>query len=401
MNIKLNLTPSQNLGRHALPEEAHKASAQGLPQDKFVPSETRGYAPENRLLWDSWFMQDKDGYRLYHLDAPMDPDPETRHERAQIRTAFSKDLVNWKDDGFALKSGPRGSWDDGPIWTGSTYKEDGTYYKFYTGRNHRDGQTQRIGLAKSTDGINWERGEKPLLEADSRWYETDEESPVYRAFRDPFIVKNPEDGKYLMYFTAKTKGGDPTYRGCVGLATADSMEGPWEQKPPVLAPGSIAEMECPQVLKKNDKWYMFITTKGANYSPERTEKVGSQQTGLHGWVSGSPTGPFEPVRGDGVISGNDSNMFSTRLVEDKDRPGEYNALGWYMGDREVLVDESKREAARETGRAAAGAAIGGVGGALIRVLEKGYTLSEPHPVVWDESGPRIETGRIFNSSVTK
>lgn len=371
-----------------------KDRAKPVPSDEFVPSQTEGYAPEGRFLWDSWFMPEKGGYRLYHLDAPGDPDPETRHERAQIRTAFSTDLKNWTDQGFALKSAEPGAWDDGPIWTGSTYQENGQYYKFYTGRNQRDGQTQRIGLAKSSDGINWERGEKPLLEADSRWYETDEPSPVYRAFRDPFIVKNPKDGKYLMYFTAKTKDGDPTYRGCIGVATADKMEGPWEQQGPVLAPGTIAEMECPQVLEKDGKWYLFITTKGSNYSPEWEKKVGGQETGLHGYVGDSPTGPFEPVRGDAVIAGNDSNMFSVRLVEDKSRPGEYQALGWYMEDREVTVDQSRRQSARGLATAASGSAIGGVAGALLQVTEKAFTISEPHPVVWDETGPRLETGRI-------
>lgn len=359
------------------------------PLDSFEPSRVDGYAPEGRFLWDSWVMPEKDGYRLYHLDAPGDPDPETRHERAQIRTAFSTDLKNWKDDGFALKSGPKGSWDDGPIWTGSTYKENGHYYKFYTGRNHRDGQTQRIGLAHSEDGIHWNRSEKPLMEADSRWYETNEESPVYRAFRDPFVIKNPDSGKYMMYFTAKTKDGDPTYRGCIGMATADSMEGPWKQQAPVLAPGNFAEMECPQVLHKDNKWYLFFTTKGTNYSPQWTKHVGSQQTGLHGFVSNSPTGPFEPVRGDAVIAGSDSNMFSVRFVEDRKRPGEYQALGWYMNDRKVLVDESKRAAAY-----AGAAAVGGVAGAMVSVTEKAYHLSEPHPVTWDAQGPHIVTGRV-------
>lgn len=359
-----------------------------LPRDEFVPSTTEGYAPPDRFLWDSWVLADQGKYRLFHLDAPVDADPETRHERAQIRTAVSDDLKNWVDTGYAIESGPAGAWDDGPIWTGSSYREGDRYYTFYTGRNHRDGQTQRIGLATSVDGKTWTRAEKPLLEADSRWYETDESSPVFRAFRDPYVVKDPSSGKYLMYFTAKTKDGHPRYRGCVGVATADRLEGPYEQQPPVLAPGNFAEMECPQVLEKDGKWYLFFTTKGENYSPEWEARVGSQQTGLHGFVGDSPTGPFKPLNGDAVVAGTDSNMFAVRFVPDQARSGEYQAVGWFMADRPVKVDQAKLLAAR-----VGGAAVGGVAGPMVDVLEKAYTLSEPYPVRWDEAGPHIITGR--------
>lgn len=362
------------------------------PRDTFVRSE--GYAPKGEFLWDCWTLFDEGQYTLFHLSAPQDPDPETRHHRAQVRTAVSTDLKNWTDTGFALESGPEGSWDDGPIWTGSTYKENGNYYMFYTARNQRDGQTQRIGLATSSDGVNWKRGEKPLLEADSRWYETDEPSPVYRAFRDPHVVKDPESGKYLMYFTAKTKDGHERYRGCIGLAVADKLDGPYEMKPPVLAPGHYAEMEVPQVIERDGKWHLFFTTKGENYHPDLSARLGGPQTGLHGFVGDSPTGPFEPIGGHGVVAGDDSNMFAIHLMPDQKRPGEYEAIGWFMKDRQVRVDASRIAQARGLANSAGAAAVGGVAGMGIEVLEKAYTLSEPYPVVWDETGVRIETGRV-------
>jgi hypothetical protein len=42
---------------------------------------------------------------------PEDPDPDTRHDRAQIRTAVSDDLTHWNDEGLAEEKGPAGSWD--------------------------------------------------------------------------------------------------------------------------------------------------------------------------------------------------------------------------------------------------------------------------------------------------
>jgi hypothetical protein len=42
---------------------------------------------------------------------PEDPYPDTRHDRAQIRTAVSDDLIHWNDEGLAEEKGPAGSWD--------------------------------------------------------------------------------------------------------------------------------------------------------------------------------------------------------------------------------------------------------------------------------------------------
>lgn len=379
----------------ALSHRADAAPGAADPQDVFTPSGPEGYAPsDGSFLWDSWVLKRPDGaYTLFHLTAPANPDPNARHDQAQIRTAVSKDLHSWVDTGVALPAGPEGAWDDGPIWTGSTLYENGTYYLFYTGRNRRDGQTQRIGLATSHDGVNWDRPEKPLLEADSRWYETDEASPVYRAWRDPYVIKDPESGKYCMFFTAKTKEGDPTFRGCIGMATAEALEGPWEVQPPVLAPESYAQMECPQVIERDGTWYLFFSSAASDYDPDWAAAVGGAQTGLHCFVADSLTGPYEPLKGHGIVSGTDSNLYATRLLPDPDRPGEHLALGWFMEDRQVDRQGALVEQARFTAGQAAAAAVPGPVGAAVRLTEKAFTLSEPYPVVWDGDSVRIETGK--------
>ncbi|MEQ8173310.1 MAG: family 43 glycosylhydrolase, partial [Candidatus Eremiobacterota bacterium] len=250
----------------------------------------KSYCPEGRYLWDSWVLEDNiDGekiYRLYHLDAVDNGNPESRHDIASVRQAISKDLVNWKDLGPTFLPGPAGSWDDGPIWTGNVYKKnDGTYLFFYTARNHRDGQFQRIGLARSENGVTWERSDKPLVVPDGTWYETMEISPVYRAWRDPFVIKDEKSGKYLMYITAKTKYGHDIYKGCIALAVADEIEGPYEVKQPVLAPGLYAQMEVPQIIEKEGKVYIFFSCQEKDYSPEWAEKTGGAETGLHCFIS--------------------------------------------------------------------------------------------------------------------
>ncbi|MFP4498309.1 MAG: glycoside hydrolase family 68 protein [Vulcanimicrobiota bacterium] len=324
----------------------------------------KSYAPEGRYLWDSWILKDDTAdppcYRLFHLDAPDNGDPESRHHIASVRQAVSTDLKNWKDLGPTLEPGKKGEWDDKAIWTGNVYKkENGEYLFFYTGRNERDDQIQRIGLARSEDGINWKKEEKPILEPDGRWYETDEPSPIYKAWRDPEIVKDEKSGKYLMYFTAKTKDGDEKYKGCIGLAQADNLEGPYEALPPVLAPGKYAQMEVPQIIKRNDKVYLFFSSMEKDYNPEWADKIGGPQCGLHAYVGDSLKGPFKPLNGDGVITGSKDNLYTVKFLEDPENPDEFVAMGWYMEDKDG---------------------------------QKGFTLSKPLPVKWEGDNISIETG---------
>ena len=323
------------------------------------PAAPPSYAPPGRYLWDSWVLRDDSVtpplYRLFHLDAPQTPDPEARHDQARVRQAVSTDLRTWTDVGEALGPGDKGRWDDQAIWTGNVYRAaDGGYRFFYTGRNQRDGQLQRIGLAKSSDGVHFSRSEHALLEPDGRWYETTETSPVYKAWRDPTVGTDSATGEHVMLFTARTREGDSRYNGCIGAARASHLDGPYTATAPVLAPGRYAQMEVPQVIERNGKVYLFFSCWASDYAPAWAEATGGGQSGLHAWVGDSLTGPFSPVNGDGVVTRTDDNLYTVKLVDDPSRPGEYTALGWYVNDRPG---------------------------------EKALTLSPPIPVTWE--GDRI------------
>ena len=109
---------------------------------------------------------------------------------ARVRYAFSRDLVGWEDRGLVLEPGAPSSWDDLSIWTGSVIAAHGQFYMLYTGRAAGErGRVQRIGLAVSRDLQHWERwSDRPLLEADPRWYEKAEASPTgNESWRDPYV----------------------------------------------------------------------------------------------------------------------------------------------------------------------------------------------------------------------
>ena len=96
-----------------------------------------------------------------------------RHANATVGHAVSTDLLAWTLLPDALRPGPVGSWDDLAIWTGSIICADGRWHMLYTGVSRAEnGRVQRIGLATSTDLVNWEKHPaNPLIEADPRWYE--------------------------------------------------------------------------------------------------------------------------------------------------------------------------------------------------------------------------------------
>lgn len=325
----------------------------------------RDYSLPGKFFWDAWYVQDDNpdspGYYMYHLDAPKSKNPDDRHLNARIRAAYSTDLDDWHDLGEVFGPGPEGSWDDKVIWSGNVYrKENGEYVFFYTGLNQRDGDMQRIGVARSKDGVHWERPEKPLLEPDGRWYETTEKSPVVKAWRDPVIVRDKKSGKYVMLFTAKTKDGDKRYKGCIGMAVSDKLDGEYKVMPPILAPGRYAQMEVPQVIQKNGKVYLFFSSMEKDYNPKWAKKIGGPQTGLHCYVADSFEEPFKPVNGDGVITGTKDNLYTVKLLKNPENPSEYVALGWYMRD--------------EKGK-------------------KAFSLSQPLKVKWDGDNISIDTSK--------
>ncbi len=161
-------------------------TAQGDPYSGYV-----GYAfssnginwttsPNNPVLspgpagsWDetavagATVFKDESSYRMYYAGWS---DPSANWN---IGLATSTDGINWvKHPNPILYSGSGWEFQLGPS---SIIKVDNVYYLYYYGRNL---PVRKIGLATSTDGINWTRNlSNPILVADQPW----EESGVYYA----------------------------------------------------------------------------------------------------------------------------------------------------------------------------------------------------------------------------
>jgi beta-fructofuranosidase len=259
-----------------------------------------GLTVAGHWVWDFWLTRDGDEHHVFFLQAPSSiGDPELRHWNVSIGHAVSRDLVGWKLLPTALEPGRLGSWDDASTWTGSVIAQDGGWSMLYTGTSRAEnGLVQRIGIARSDDLMTWHKQDGPVLEADPRQYETAESGAWHdQAWRDPWVFVDPADGQYHVLLTARATTGESFERGVIGHASSVDLVH-WEVLPPVTAPMGFGQLEVPQLVVANGRWYLLfcsdLPTQGAN---RREHGPG---TGTYYLVGDSPTGPFTML-GDGVL----------------------------------------------------------------------------------------------------
>jgi len=88
-----------------------------------------------------------------------------RARRQRLGVARSDDGVHWEKlrSNPILELGDPGSFDENGLGEPAVWSSGGSYWMLYTGRDR--GEQRRIGLAKSLDGAHWEREAsfKPLL----------------------------------------------------------------------------------------------------------------------------------------------------------------------------------------------------------------------------------------------
>lgn len=257
----------------------------------------------DKWIWDFWLAHSGDDWHVYFLQADKAlGDPELRHRNVSQGHAVSCDLVNWRHLGtcFAPAKGP--AWDDWTTWTGSVLEgPDGLWHLFYTGTTHGDGGLkQRIGHATSTDMHSWRRvGDGLCLDISGSEYE--EYAPGHwhdRAFRDPWVIKNPDGSGWLMFMTARVPGiAEPNAGGSIGVATSQDLY-TWTLRPPVYRGGLFGQMEVPQVFEHKARWYCMFCTFAGHWS-ESYKALNPQPpvSGTHYLMADHPLGPWTVAPG--------------------------------------------------------------------------------------------------------
>ncbi len=296
------------------------------------------FIPEEHYLWDFWLVSPHEWgdqhapYHLFYLQAPRSlHDPNLRHGMARVGHAVSQDLRHWIHRGTVLEAGQPGRWDDRAIWTGSITIRDGLAYMFYTALSRAEqAPVQRIGLALSTDLTHWERyPANPLLEVDARWYEPQStERWGEQTWRDPYVVYSSDEQAYYMFLSARVNSGSHDSRGVIGLARSTDLLS-WEMLPPVSIPGDFTEMEVPQVVPLNGRYYLLFCA-----SRHAATRLSSSQdkswVGTHYLVADKLTGPYRSLTDEPLAADAAGTYYAGKLVSDS--TGALFFMAWRQWD---------------------------------------------------------------------
>ncbi len=208
--------------------------------------------------------------------------------------AVSHDLDQWTVlDTAAVKVRP-GRFDSDHVWAPTIVRRGLTYHMFYTGVDA--GQNQRIGIATSTDLVNWVQGDSVLTAEEISWADESPPPPLYAGqsqLRDPFVMEDPnQPGQWLMYFVTVPDLYSPGM--VVGVAKSSGNFSTWQNAVPLWAtlrpyvPGVSSRVESPHAFLRDGKWWLFHTV---NTAADDTVHAISNATGPADTVTGNWSAP--------------------------------------------------------------------------------------------------------------
>lgn len=238
-------------------------------------------------LGDSWYFVESSIVHCYYLTCP---DSVERHTAWDIAHATSRDLVNWELQGIVVSRGADDEWDGSCIATGSVIQFQDRYWMAYTGRWNEPRVS--VGLAVSDDLFTWTKVDyNPITTTDTRYYEPlGSGSRRMGHWRDPYLFQHEQ---YVYHFVCASRNdGDPQARGSVGVARSIDMIR-WEILPPPEIEPVSQELECPQVRKIGDCYFLLFSAFPDIFAPESRRQFGDKlRHGSYVLVGDGPFGPF-------------------------------------------------------------------------------------------------------------
>ncbi len=171
-----------------------------------------------------------------------------------IEYAESIDGINWVRPYSAPVLLPGiGTWDQYGVYMGPIFKEDNQYKLYYNGHLSKYGGWH-IGLATSTDGINWTKNPNPVLYTSVGWESQLTASEIIKV-----------DNQYYLYYSGVV--GDPAV--CkVGLATSsDGINFTRCPSNPILVPTQSWEgpsVLSPSIIYENGSFTMIYMNFNTN-----------------------------------------------------------------------------------------------------------------------------------------
>ena len=275
------------------------ASASG---DIYAPVDYSLYpAPQGGYVGDTMPYVTEDGtLELYYL-YDTDHNGQGYHPIYRFST---DDLSGYEDDGmmldFGLMSDP-----DPALGTGSVMRDqEGLYHLFYTGHNDagNGGQGKECVMhATSEDREHWTKRPEDTFFSPEGYSKDD--------FRDPEVFWVEEEQRYWMLVAAR----EAALGGVVAKYTSENVKD-WTFEGPLFAPQAQYMLECPDLLRIGDGWYLTYSWDCVTYYA----------------VGESMNGPFKApedniLDGQGQMEGNGFVFYAAKTAEWNDR---YDLCGW-------------------------------------------------------------------------
>jgi beta-fructofuranosidase len=131
-----------------------------------------------------------------------------------------------------------------------------------------------------------------------------------------------------MFLSARVNVGPLDGRGVIGLARSTDLLS-WEVLPPISIPGDFTEMEVPQVVPLNGRYYLLFCT--SRHASVRLSKKGiNSWLGTHYLVSNNVTGPYLPLTDEPLMADAMGTYYAGKLV--RGIRGELNFMAWRQWD---------------------------------------------------------------------
>ena len=270
--------------------------------DAYVPVDSCLYpAPEGGYVGDTMPYVTEDGtLELYYL-YDTDHNGQGYHPIYRFST---DDLVGYEDDGMMLEFGLMSD-PDPALGTGSVMRDrEGLYHLFYTGHN----DTGNGGMGKecvmhatSTDRLNWEKHPEDTFFSPDGYSRDD--------FRDPEVFWMEEDGCYWLLIAAR----EDTLGGVVAKYTSPDLKN-WIFEGPFYAPQAQYMLECPDLFRIGDTWYLTYSWDCVTYYA-----IGES-------MNGPFTAPEDNILdGQGLMAGNGFVFYAAKTAQWN---GETYLCGW-------------------------------------------------------------------------
>lgn len=241
---------------------------------------------ENAWVGDVMPMAEGDTLHLYYLY-------DTDHNGSGYHPIYKFSTTNfyeYQDDGLMVDFGKSQDDPDLAVGTGSVLIDaDGRYHCFYTGHNdtfpEKGKDKECVMHAVSEDNQNWTKIPEDTFYAPDGYSGDD--------FRDPFVFWNEDDGCYWLLIAAR----DDSLGGIVARFTSTDLS-KWTLAEPLYAPKAQYMLECPDLFRMGDWYYLFYSWDCVTYYAR----------------SKSINGPFEAPE-DNVLDGTGFCFYAAKTAE--------------------------------------------------------------------------------------